>query len=703
MDQYIGKMLDNRYEIIECIGIGGMAVVYKARDHRLNRLVAVKILKPELAQDADFRRRFHDESQAVAMLSNANIVSVYDVSHSDGLDYIVMELVDGMTLKQYMKKRGTPLNWREALHFITQIVRALSHAHSRGIIHRDIKPHNIMILRDGSVKVTDFGIAQLASAAQNTMTQEAIGSVHYISPEQAKGSHVDCRTDIYSAGVVLYEMLTGRLPFEGDTPVFVAIQHINSIPVPPRSLNPDVPRALETITMKAMAPDLSQRYGSADEMLEDLKEFRKNPEMELSQPASKADIIVDEPTMVVPAVKTISQVEPERRPREQPPAGRRYQEQVPANRRKRSREEPEDDYDDPPRRGGGFVAALIAILLILVFIGGMVYFLFNFILKGMFDEVPEYPVPSVLGYTLEDLEKNKSILGDFEFEVAGTVYSTEYPEGYICNQTPDAGSMAREGDMTITVTVSGGADNMYMIDVAGWDARMALQKLQNEMGLKVVQEYASSDTITQGYVIRYTPIEGTQVGKGYQEEVTIVISSGPESQSVTVPRFINVNYDQIQKQLDSLGLKLGKVDEYHNDEYAEGRVYWQSIEEGKEVEQGTAIDFWVSLGPEEPEPSPSAEEPDPDVSPEPSEEQPGVEPTQDVSVPTSTQTVSVDLSSYTGMVYVRIVVGDVVLYDGGVEASTGMLNRSITGSGQQMVYIYINNDLARSYTLNFDA
>ena len=267
MDRYIGKMLDNRYEILECIGTGGMAVVYKARCHRLNRLVAIKILKPELASDADFRRRFHDESQAVAMLSHANIVSVYDVSRSDGLDYIVMELVDGLTLKQYMQRRGTPLNWREAQHFITQIVRALSHAHGRGIIHRDIKPHNIMVLRDGSVKVTDFGIAQLASAAQNTMTQEAIGSVHYISPEQAKGSHVDCRTDLYSAGVVLYEMLTGRLPFEGDTPVAVAIQHIKSIPVSPRDLNPDVPKALEAITMKAMAPELSQRYASADDML----------------------------------------------------------------------------------------------------------------------------------------------------------------------------------------------------------------------------------------------------------------------------------------------------------------------------------------------------------------------------------------------------------------------------------------------------
>ena len=686
MDQYIGKMLDNRYEILECIGTGGMAVVYKARCHRLNRLVAVKILKPELASDADFRRRFHDESQAVAMLSNANIVSVYDVSHSDGLDYIVMELVDGMTLKQYMQKRGTPLNWREALHFITQIVRALSHAHSRGIIHRDIKPHNIMVLRDGSVKVTDFGIAQLASSTQNTLTQEAIGSVHYISPEQAKGSHVDCRTDIYSAGVVLYEMLTGRLPFEGDTPVFVAIQHINSIPVPPRSLNPEIPKALEDITMKAMAPDLAQRYGSADEMLEDLKEFRKNPNMEVSQPNE-----TDEPTMIVPAIHSISQAERPHRTREQ----------APSDRRERRRGEPEDDYDDePPRRGGGVLPGLIAMLVILLFICGMVYFLYNFLLKGMFSEVQEYSVPSLLGKTLEEIENDKSILGDFTLENGGTVYNAEYPEGQICAQTPDANTKVREGEKTITVNISGGEDKMYMPRVEGWDARQALQKLQNEMGLKVIQEYAPSDDITKGYIISYTPFEGTLVGKGYQEEVTIVISSGPESVPVMVPRFINVNFDQVQSQLDSLGLKMGKVERYHNDEYAEGRVFWQSVNERTEVEQGTTIDFWVSLGPEEPpEPTPSDE---PVVTDPPLQsEDPSVVATQDVSVPTSTQTISVDLSRYVGSVNVRIVVGDVTLYDGAVEASTGVLSRQINASGLQMVYIYINEILERSYPLQF--
>ncbi len=237
MDQYIGKLLDNRYEILELVGTGGMAKVYKARCHRLNRLVAIKILREDLSQDAEFRRRFHDESQAVAMLSHPNIVAVYDVSRCSELEYIVMELIDGITLKQYMQKKGNKLNWREALHFITQITKALGHAHSRGIIHRDIKPHNVMVLRDGSVKVADFGIARVASGGHSTLTQEALGSVHYISPEQARGSHIDNRSDLYSAGVVLYEMLTGRLPFEGDTPVAVAIQHINSIPLSPRELD----------------------------------------------------------------------------------------------------------------------------------------------------------------------------------------------------------------------------------------------------------------------------------------------------------------------------------------------------------------------------------------------------------------------------------------------------------------------------------
>ena len=341
MDQYIGKLLDNRYEIMEQIGMGGMARVFRALDHRLNRQVAVKILREDLAEDAELRRRFHEESQAVAMLSHPNIVAVYDVSRSSDLEYIVMELIDGITLKQYMQKKGNKLNWREALHFITQIVKALGHAHSRGIIHRDIKPHNIMVLRDGSVKVADFGIARVASGGHSTLTQEALGSVHYISPEQARGSHIDARSDLYSAGVVLYEMITGRLPFEGDTPVSVAIQHINSIPLSPREIDPAIPEALEAITMKAMAPDPDNRYLSADDMLADLEEFRKNPNINFDYNVSGFQDDEDDvdKTQVLPTAASISRVgnrnrEPERaqnRGRSNPPP--RY----------REREEDEED------------------------------------------------------------------------------------------------------------------------------------------------------------------------------------------------------------------------------------------------------------------------------------------------------------------------------------------------------------------------
>ena len=271
MDKFIGTILDNRYELLEVIGVGGTAVVYKAKCHRLNRYVAVKILKEEYAQDEEFRRKFHDEAQAVAMLSHPNIVNVYDVSRSGSIEYIVMELIDGITLKEYLSRRGQ-LSPKEVTVFATQIARALEHAHSHNIIHRDIKPQNIMLLRDGTVKVADFGIAHFTNNDNTYCKGEAIGSVHYVSPEQAKGSFVDNRTDLYSLGVVMYEMITGRLPFEGDTPVSIALQHINSIALPPSIFAENVPPQLEEITMKAMNPSLSKRYTSAAQILKDLEE-----------------------------------------------------------------------------------------------------------------------------------------------------------------------------------------------------------------------------------------------------------------------------------------------------------------------------------------------------------------------------------------------------------------------------------------------
>ena len=401
MDQYIGKLLDNRYEIIERIGTGGMAVVYKGRDHRLNRLVAVKILKEELAQDAEFRRRFH-ESQAVAMLSHPNIMAVYDVSHSTELDYIVMELIDGITLKQYMQKKGGKLAWREALHFITQIMKALSHAHSRGIIHRDIKPHNMMVLRDGSLKVADFGIARLTSAAQATLTQEALGSVHYISPEQARGSHIDARSDIYSAGVVLYEMITGRLPYEGESPVAVAIQHINSIPLSPREIDPEIPEALEAITMKAMASDVNQRYVSADAMLVDLEEFRKNPSINFDY--TPADLLIadgDEPTQILgantPHTVRSQPAHASRAASEEP-----YARPTPKPRKSRAVPlEDEVDYDDYPDRrdgGGSRLPIILAIAAVAVFVVGI----------GVFLWVSFFSSPGQTVYNVPDAQPGES-------------------------------------------------------------------------------------------------------------------------------------------------------------------------------------------------------------------------------------------------------------------------------------------------------
>ena len=276
MDKYLGKKLDGRYEIMEIIGIGGMANVYKAYDTIEDRIVAVKILREEYMDNADMRRRFKNESKAMAVLNHPNIMRVYDVSFSDRLQSIVMEFIDGITLKEYIEQEKV-LKWKEAVHFTVQILRALQHAHDKGIVHRDIKPQNIMLLSDGTIKITDFGIARFARSETRTLTDKAIGSVHYISPEQAAGDTIDARTDIYSVGVMLYEMLTGKVPFEADTPVSVALKQIQSKAVLPREVNPSIPEGLQEITMHAMEKDAGKRYQSAAQMLRDIDEFKRDP------------------------------------------------------------------------------------------------------------------------------------------------------------------------------------------------------------------------------------------------------------------------------------------------------------------------------------------------------------------------------------------------------------------------------------------
>ena len=612
MDQYIGKLLDNRYELLERIGTGGMAVVYKGRDHRLNRLVAVKILKEELAQDAEFRRRFHDESQAVAMLSHPNIMAVYDVSHSAELDYIVMELLDGITLKQYMQRKGGKLAWREALHFITQIMKALSHAHSRGIIHRDIKPHNIMVLRDGSLKVADFGIARLTSAAQATLTQEALGSVHYISPEQARGSHIDARSDIYSAGVVLYEMITGRLPYEGDSPVAVAIQHINSIPLSPREIDPEIPEALEAITMKAMASDVNQRYLSADAMLADLEEFRKNPSINFDY--TPADLLVtdgDEPTQIIGA-NTPHTVRP------QPAHGTEDTYRRPAAHARKGR--PEEDYDDyPEREGGSRLPIILAIVAVAVFVAGIGVFLWVSFFGGAGETL--YSVPPLVGMTVEDARADARVVSaGFQITEGGQVDSDRAP-GVIVSQDPQDGRNAAAGAV-ITVMVSNGSgysdgEDTEMPELDNMDIRLAESRM-GELGYSqadgsLIIQRENSETYGEDRVFRTEPAARESLKD--VTTVTLWVSDGPDVPQVTVITFLTMTEAQARQNAEELGLNPVFDEPEYSSEYGEGTVCWQDIANGTSVDEGTTIHFRLSLGPD-PADMPS-EEPSPEVTPAP--------------------------------------------------------------------------------------
>ena len=567
MDQYIGKMLDDRYEILELIGSGGMANVYKARCHRLNRLVAIKILKSDLADNVDFRRRFHDESQAVAQLSHANIVSVYDVSTNPDREYIVMELIDGITLKQYMERRGR-MDWRESLHFITQIMRGLSHAHSRGIIHRDIKPQNIMVLRDGSVKVADFGIACLANQGQ-TLTQEALGSVHYISPEQARGDRIDARSDIYSAGVVLYEMLTGRLPFEGDSAVSVAIQHLSSVPLAPRDIDPSIPEPLELICMKAMNSDPNKRYASADAMIEDLEKFRRDPSVdmdyirqELTAPAADT-----EPTMPLPTAQVASAVKKH------------------TGELRREREEEEE----PPRRDKKSIAIIAGIFAAAVL---LVVLLFKLILGdfGPAGSNKSYPVPDIRGKTVEEAQEMEGVKDIFLIEVQGTRTTEEYQPGQIVEQDPAAGR-TRKSNLVIQVYVAAEPEKVPMKDLVGMEYRQA-RVLLTDMGLdlKITTETVSSDKYGADAVIETVPAADEPLVAG--QTVILRVSTGPET--VTVPTFTGQDIANAVQNAQDLGLTVGEIT-YDTFGFApQGQVIDQSIKPTSEVPGGTKISFTVS-------------------------------------------------------------------------------------------------------------
>lgn len=657
-DPYIGKMLDNRYEILERIGTGGMAVVYKAKCHRLNRLVAVKILKSDLAQDEDFRRRFNAESQAVAQLSHPNIVSVYDVSRGGDIEYIVMELIDGITLKQYMEKRGQ-LNWRESLHFITQIMRGLSHAHSRGIVHRDIKPQNVMVLRDGSVKVADFGIACLENAAQ-TLTQEALGSVHYISPEQARGDRIDARSDIYSAGVVLYEMLTGRLPFEGDSAVSVAIQHLSSVPLAPREVNPDIPEQLELICMKAMAPDLDKRYPSADAMIADLEAFRKNPGVNLDFELS--DLRTEEPDEPTQKLRTPVPPQSHRPGRE------------PSYERDRRYEDDRYDDDRPARLSGGKRAALIGVGAVVVVV--ILFFLFRAIFASMVPaEADTYVVPTLVGLTEEQALDQASVAdGTFQVMVAGSEAS-DAPVGEIIRQDPKEGE-EKKGELPITINVwlSAGEDVGTMLNVTDMTYAQAVNYLRNlveeyELVLQPEEEAQQEfSDVDAGNIISTTPAYGEALHKG--DTITFVISKGPQ----TVP-LIDCEGQERSWAEDQLKNVLGLEVEVHeeaSDTVEAGLVIRQNPEATTQVPAGSTVELWVSTGPDS------------------SAQQEG------------SYMLIVPLPTDRDSVVIQVIQDGQEVDNVQVDCSQGNYVRELTGVGSAQVQVYIDGELYFSDEVPFD-
>ena len=494
-----------------------------------------------------------------------------------------MELIDGITLKQYMEKRGQ-LNWRESLHFITQIMRGLSHAHSRGIIHRDIKPQNIMVLRDGSVKVADFGIACLADSAQ-TLTQEALGSVHYISPEQARGDRPDARSDIYSSGVVLYEMLTGRLPFEGESAVSVAIQHLSSIPLAPREINPDIPEQLELICMKAMAPDLEHRYQSADAMIADLEAFRKNPEVEMKFDLSDLRPEEnDEPTRTIRTMPSHTVTIPVHQPERNYP------------RRER------DEDEEPRRTGSGKRGVLVGAVTVAAV--AVVIVLFKTILGSFAPAVvDQYQVPDLYNMTIEEAENDPRIEGVFEIQKAGSEFSTDVPEGHILRQDPKKDETRKGSQLVIQVWVSAGEETGEVPDLENkseQDARILLEKLNKEYNLELTVEAPEelkqfSEEITEGYVIKTEPAQGEILKKG--DTVKLILSKGPDIKPVTVLPFVGMSIDSVLSQLESYKLTCDAADvEVVDSDKPGGTIVWQSPASGETVPEWTTIKFRVSAG-----------------------------------------------------------------------------------------------------------
>lgn len=550
MDKYVGKKLDGRYEIQELIGIGGMATVYKAHDIKNNRTVAIKILKDEFSRNGEFIRRFKNESKAIAVLSHPNIVKVYDVSFGDVMQYIVMEYIDGITLKEYLEQQENKIDWKMAVYFTSQILKAMQHAHEKGIVHRDVKPQNMMLLQDGTIKVTDFGIARFSNTETRTMTDKAIGSVHYIAPEQARGDRTDGKSDVYSIGVMLYEMLTGQLPFEADSAVSVAIMQLQSNPKPPREVNPEIPLGLEEIILRAMRKEPSQRYQSAEEMLKDLQKVNK-----------KSDTVF----------------------------GYEYpeDEEIPDIQENEDENYAKYEEDAEKSRSPVFnvvLGSVMALILCAILFGSLAL-----LHSCEATNTEAVDIPNFVGLKYSDVKEDKN--NSFSWDVIN-VYDSSKPEGEIIAQEPAAGSKKVKEGAVITLTVNSSDTLIAVPYVSDEPEETAIAKIKAK-GLSADIIYIEDEETAESIVRDTSPKAGSEIT--VTEKVKVFVKKTVEKNTVEVPDLSSMTRDQASEAVAALGLAFDY--EYNNDiDLQAESVIGQSPMKGSVVQKGSTVKVYVAKG-----------------------------------------------------------------------------------------------------------
>ena len=577
MDNLIGKRLDGRYSIESLVGVGGMANVYRGTDVKTGNQIAVKVLKDEFLDNEELVRRFKNESKAISILSHPNIVKVYDVSVTDKLQYIVMEYVDGITLKEYLKQRGGALTWKETVHFATQVLSALQHAHSKGIIHRDVKPQNIMLLADGSIKMMDFGIARFSRAQSQTVSDKAIGSVHYISPEQAKGERTDARTDIYSVGVMLYEMLSGRLPFDGDGAVSIAIMQISEKPKPLAEIAPKTPAGLRQITEKAMEKDPDKRYQSAQEMLATIEEFKRNPSIQFAYEYRSAE---DNPERNINRVVSNTKSSPKSTSIHTGDARRVGTSNPGRSKSAKKKKKASKGFSLLPIFFGMAVAFVIGAAI-------LIYLIFTNSSNLLFSNRADVQVISFVGMTKDEFlatDYNSLLRAEFPEE-----YSSE-PAGTIIRQTPKAGRTVKE-KQRIVLTVSLGTQYVTIPETKNMVAEDAEQTLK-DMGLRVTKKPMSDNSVANGAVVYTQPAAGETV-EG-DSTVILYVSRSEVSKESQVPSLTGKTIEEARNEVKGLNLSIRTIEQAS--EQPAGTVLSQSPDAGSTVRKSSVITLVVSTG-----------------------------------------------------------------------------------------------------------